>query len=123
MKTNNCKLQLKRTLFNDFFRAQVLDENNEIIGKLLIIPGLPLDRSQLPPDAPEVAPYLVVVVEDAAITKDNLLDFEDKVSMAILNRFTTETTAFSHCEFYYPSPAFFFEDKNSEDITNSSVQM
>ena len=36
------------------------------------------------------------------------VDFEEGVSRAVLGKFTTETTAFNHCEFYYPSPAFYF---------------
>ena len=34
--------------------------------------------------------------------------FEEGVSRAVLSKFTTETTSFNHCEFYYPSPAFYF---------------
>ena len=90
------KLRLARTLYNNFYRARLQDSNGEDAGQLLIVPGLPLDRSQLPENAP------------ANINKDNVVDFEEGVSRAVLAKFTTETTAFNHCEFYYPSPAFYF---------------
>ena len=91
------KLRLARTLYNNFYRARLQDANGEDAGQLLIVPGLPLDRSQLPENA-----------EDADINKNNVIDFEEGVSRAVLAKFTTETTSFKHCEFYYPSPAFYF---------------
>jgi hypothetical protein len=51
---------------------------NRLIGRLTIVPAMPLDRSQVPPDAPEVKGYLLVIVEDADINKDNLIDFEER---------------------------------------------
>ena len=102
------KLRLARTLYNNFYRARLQDANGEDAGQLLIVPGLPLDRSQLPETAPVADPYLLVIVEDANINKNNVIDFEEGVSRAVLAKFTTETTSFNHCEFYYPSPAFYF---------------
>ena len=53
-------LRLARTLYNNFYRARLKDENGQDAGQLLIVPGLPLDRSQLPENAPEAKPYLLV---------------------------------------------------------------
>ncbi|MEG0831748.1 MAG: hypothetical protein RSF75_05315, partial [Acidaminococcaceae bacterium] len=69
----------------------------------------PLDRSEVPASAPEVPPYLLVIVDDANIDKDNLIDFEERTSYALLKRFSTENLVPQHCQFYYPSPAFVFE--------------
>ncbi len=52
------KLRLARTLYNNFYRARLQDANGEDAGQLLIVPGLPLDRSQLPENAPYPAPCL-----------------------------------------------------------------
>jgi hypothetical protein len=101
-------LKVAKTLYQNFFRAKLFDGLNRLIGRLTIVPGMPLDRSLVPKDAPVVKGYLLVIVEDADINKDNLIDFEERASMAILKRFATETIAFEHCEFYYPSPAFVF---------------
>ncbi len=106
-------LRLMRTLYNNLFRAHVLNENNDTIGILRISPCIPLDRSEVPADAPEAHPYLIVVVEDADINKDNLIDFEERVSLAVLKKFTTETSSFHHCEFYYPSPAFVIQQEDA----------
>ncbi len=101
-------IRLARTLYNNYYRARLQGANGEEAGQLLIIPGLPLDRSQLPDYAPVANPFLLVIVEDANINKDNVVDFEENISRALLTKFKTETTVFSHCEFYYPSPAFYF---------------
>lgn len=106
-------LKVARTLFNNFFRAKLYDGLERLIGRLTIVPAIPLDRDQIPADAPKVNGYLLVIVEDADINKDNLIDFEERASLAILKRFATETIAFEHCEFYYPSPAFVFEQKDA----------
>ena len=55
------KLRLARTLYNNFYRARLQDANGEDAGQLLIVPGLPLDRSQLPENAPIADPYLLVI--------------------------------------------------------------
>ena len=66
------------------------------------------DTETVPENAPVADPYLLVIVEDANINKNNVIDFEEGVSRAVLSKFTTEMTSFNHCEFYYPSPAFYF---------------
>ena len=116
MSSGAYTLKLSRTLYNDTFRAQLLDENQQVIGHLRIVPGVPLDRSLVPEDAPSVPAYLLVIVDDADINKDNLIDFEERASYALLKRFSTEAISFQHCQFYYPSPAFIFEQADA--LTN-----
>lgn len=106
-------LRLARTLYDNVYHAMLYNENKQPIGDLEIIPCIPLDRSQVPEDAPEVAAYLLVIVKDADINKDNLIDFEERASYALLKRFSTEVVAFQHCKFYYPSPAFIFEQPDA----------
>ena len=72
--------------------------------------------SRVPEDAPSVPAYLLVIVDDADINKDNLIDFEERASYALLKRFSTEAISFQHCQFYYPSPAFIFEQADA--LTN-----
>ena len=98
-------LRLARTLYNNFYRARLTDANGEDAGQI---------RSQVPPDAPEAKPYLLIIVEDANINKNTVVDFEEGVSRAVLDKFTTETMNFEHCEFYYPSPAFYFNQEDEE---------
>ncbi|MBQ0107748.1 MAG: hypothetical protein KBS34_01220 [Phascolarctobacterium sp.] len=106
-------LKLARTLYDNVYRCRLFNENNQPIGDLKIVPVIPTDRSMVPEDAPVVQAYLQAIVSDADINKDNLIDFEEKTSFALLKRFETEAVSFQYCEFYYPSPAFIFEQQDS----------
>ncbi len=107
-------VSVSKTLYHNTYRCTIYDEEKNTIGLLRILPGLPLDRSEIPDDAPEVPPFLMVIVDDADINAENLIAFEEKVSVILLERFSTETTKPLYCQFYYPSPAFIFSDKNLE---------
>lgn len=113
MSSGAYSLRLARTLYENVYHAMLYNENQQPIGDLKIIPNIPLDRSQVPEDAPVVPAYLLVIVQDADINKDNLIDFEERASYALLKRFSTEVINFQRCEFYYPSPAFIFEQPDA----------
>lgn len=114
MKENAAyKVKLTKTLYTNTYRCQILNDNEEVLGHLRVLPGIPLDRAQVPENAPSVPFYLLVLVDDANIDKDNLIDFEERTSYALLKRFSTETSSPQHCQFYYPSPAFVFEQKDA----------
>lgn len=119
MSSGAYSLRLARTLYDNVYHAMLYNENQQPIGDLEIIPTMPTDRSQVPEDAPEVPAYLLVIVKDADINKDNLIDFEERASYALLKRFSTEVVSFQHCKFYYPSPAFIFEQP---DALNNQLQ-
>lgn len=106
MANNAYQLRLQRTLYDNFYRAILSDEMGNTIGMLSIIPNIPLSRSQVPEDAPHVPANLLVIVDDADINKDNMIDFEERATYAILKRFSTEQIAFQQCLFYYPSPKY-----------------
>lgn len=99
MSSGAYSLRLARTLYENVYHAMLYNENQQPIGDLEIIPNIPLDRSQVPEDAPEVPAYLLVIVKDADINKDNLIDFEERASYALLKRFSTEVINFQHCKF------------------------
>lgn len=113
MSSGAYNLRLARTLYENVYSCRLFNEMQQPIGVLEIIPSIPLDRSQIPEDAPDAPAYLLVIVKDADINKDNLIDFEERASYALLKRFSTEVVSFQHCEFYYPSPAFIFEQPDA----------
>jgi hypothetical protein len=118
-KTDAYKVKIAKTLYSNTYRAQLLTSDDAVIGQLRIIPTIPLDRTLVPQNAPEVPFFLLVLVDDADINKDNLIDFEERASYTLLKRFSTETAAPQYCQFYYPSPAFVFEQK---DATSKNFQ-
>ena len=54
MSSGAYSLRLARTLYENVYHAMLYNENQQPIGDLEIIPNIPLDRSQVPEDAPEV---------------------------------------------------------------------
>ncbi len=113
MSSGAYTLKLARTLYDNVYRCMLYTENQQPVAQLRIVPSIPMDRSQVPEDAPVVPAYLLVIVDDADINKDNLIDFEERASFALLKRFSTEVISFQHCQFYYPSPAFIFEQPDA----------
>ena len=116
------QLKLSRTLYENLYRAMLFNENQQPVGKLSIIPNIPLDRAYLPADAPQVHAILLVIVEDADINKDNLIDFEERATYALLKRFSTETIYFQSCQFCYPSPKY-MGDCGEEAFPDASCKL
>ena len=112
MQKTKFTLKVTKTLYHNTYRCMVQNEQNEVCAHLSIIPQFPLSKDEIPANAPEVPPFLTVLVEDADIDQNNLIAFEENLSVALLDRFTTEHSAPHSCQFFYPSPAFFFTDKN-----------
>lgn len=110
------EIKLARTLYQNVYTARLYEEGQNEKGRLRIFPVLPLDRKLIPADAPSKPAYLLVLVEDAAVDKDNLLDFEEQVSLLLLKRFSTPQMNFSFCQFFYPSPAFVFTGQPEASI-------
>ena len=112
-KSRLATMRITKTLYQNFFSVKLYNDNQQEKGRLRVTPALPLARILVPADAPVKPAYLVVIVEDAEIDKDNLLDFEEQTSLLLLKRFSTPEIVFGFCQFFYPSPAFIFENKNT----------
>lgn len=117
MKKQAYAIKITKTLYENMYRCIVNDSNDNTIGHLRVIPSMPLSKEFVPENAPEVPPFLLVIVDDADINKDNLIDFEERTSFSLLKKFSTENWVPQHCQFYYPSPAFVFEQNGSTDKT------
>jgi hypothetical protein len=97
------KITLARTLWFNMYRAQVEDAAGEYLAMLRLIPAIPLDRDAVPADAPEVQPYVLVLVEDAVIGEEELVAFEGEVAEQLLARMVQEDFKPAFCQFAYPS--------------------
>lgn len=108
--TSQYTLKLAKTLWENTYRGIVLDLSGNYLASLVLVPQIPLNRAQVPADAPQVAPYALVLVEDAKITADNFVDFEANIAPIILFKLTTPDFAPEYCRFTYPSPAFMLQE-------------
>lgn len=98
------RLKLTRTLWFNMYRAQVLDASGEFVASIRLIPAIPLDREEVPADAPEVEPYVLALVEDAAFSEDELVEFETKLADEIVVKMAQHDFRPAFCQFAYPSP-------------------
>ncbi len=96
-------ITLARTLWFNMYRAQVEDAAGEYLATLRLIPAVPLERDAVPEGAPEVQPYVLVLVEDAAFREEELVSFESEVAEQLLARMTQEDFRPAFCQFAYPS--------------------
>lgn len=105
------RIQVTRTLWHNTYRGKVTDEAGDYIATVTIILGIPLDRSEVPDNAPEVAPYLTVQVEEAIMDEDALISFEAGLSDLLLAQLQGEYFKPEYCHFTYPSPAELLTDQ------------
>lgn len=98
------RLQMARTLWYNTYRGRVTDMEGNYVATLRLIPAIPLDRSEIPPDAPEATQFVIVLVEDGVIDADGLVDFERSVSDLVMTQMTQGDFKPEFCEFSYPSP-------------------
>lgn len=97
-------IKLAKTLWFNTYRGQVKDHAGNYVATLRLIPSIPLDRDELPPDAPEVASYITVIVEDGDFATAELVQFESSVAELLLEQMAQPPFAPEYCQFSYPSP-------------------
>lgn len=101
----NYTLKVAKTLWVNIYRGEIQGAAGEYVATVRIIPGLPMDRDTVPVDAPEARPYLIVIVEDAAIELTQLVQFESAVTDSLLRTLSRETFKPEFIQFFYPTPS------------------
>jgi hypothetical protein len=105
MESGGFTLKVAKTLWFNIYRGAIHGAAGEYVATVRIIPGLPLDRSEVPADAPEARPYLIVIVEDASIDLAELVHFESAVTDSLLQTLSRETFKPEFIQFFYPTPS------------------
>ena len=98
-------LKVAKTLWFNIYRGVISGAAGEYVATVRIIPGLPLEADEIPEDAPEARPYLIVIVEDASIDLTELVHFESAVTDALLQALSRETFKPEFIQFFYPTPS------------------
>lgn len=102
-------VQLSRTLWFNTFRGKVTDSAGNYIASVRIIPTVPLDREEIPENAPEAIPLLIVMVDDGVVTTEDLVSFEAKLAPVLLEKFKRDDFKPEFCQYFYPSPMSMLE--------------
>lgn len=98
-------VSLMRTLWENMYSGTVFDCMDHYVARIRLILGIPVDRSELPDNAPEAQPFITVLVEDTVLTPKDVIDFETVLSRIIARKASSESFRPTRCMFFYPSPA------------------
>ena len=107
-------LKMAKTLWFNTYRGILSDSMGEYVATVRIIPAIPLDRQDIPDDAPEARPYLTVIVEDAAVPLDQLIEFETAATDILLGTLSREAFKPEFIQFFYPTPTINPDEAASE---------
>lgn len=97
-------IKLMRTLWENTYRGTVFNSLGTYTATIRLIFSIPLDRDQVPEDAPKVGPVVFCLVEDTVLKPIQIIDFEEKMTPVILKRVSNQYFQPDHIIFFYPSP-------------------
>lgn len=97
-------LRFSRTLWEGVYRGYVLNEEGMQIASLRILPCLPLAPEELPPNAPDAGPVILVMVDLAEMDPKDFLSWENAIALKVLAQFSHQEPIPRECQFFYPSP-------------------
>ena len=83
-------IDLMRTLWENTYRGTVFNYKDQYVATVRLIFSIPLDRSEVPENAPEVNPVIIVLVEDTALSPLEIVDFEQAMTPILAKRLTSE---------------------------------
>lgn len=114
MNQDPYRIDLMRTLWENTYRGTVFDAKEQYVATIRILLNIPLDRSEVPDNAPIVHPGIIILVEDTVLAPIDVMDFEEILSKIIAKTFTTEDFQPDRIMYFYPSPAESIENQHSE---------
>ena len=97
-------IDLMRTLWENTYRGTVFDYKEQYVATVRIIFSIPLDRSEVPENAPKVNPVIIVLVEDTILSPLEIVDFEQAMTPILAKRLTSNSFFPDRIMYFYPSP-------------------
>ena len=86
-------IDLMRTLWENTYRGTVFDYKEQYVATIRLILSIPLDRSEVPENAPKVNPSVIVLIEDTILSK------------IITKKVSSEYFQPDRIMYFYPSPS------------------
>lgn len=104
LKQDPYRIDLMRTLWENTYRGTIFNYKEEYVATVRLILSIPLDRSEVPENAPEVAPNVIVLVEDTILSPIEVIEFEQAMSKIIAKKVSNEYFYPDRIMYFYPSP-------------------
>ena len=98
-------IDLMRTLWENTYRGTVFDYKEQYVATIRLILSIPLDRSEVPENAPEVNPSVIVLIEDTILSPLEVVEFEQIMSKIITKKVSSEYFQPDRIMYFYTSPS------------------
>lgn len=98
-------IDLMRTLWENTYRGTVFDYKEQYVATIRLILSIPLDRSEIPENAPKVNPSVIVLIEDTILSPLEVVEFEQIMSKIITKKVSSEYFHPDRIMYFYPSPS------------------
>lgn len=108
-------IDLMRTLWENTYRGTVFDYKEQYVATIRLILSIPLDRSEVPENAPKVNPSVIVLIEDTILSPLEVVEFEQIMSKIITKKVSSEYFQPDRIIYFYPSPS------DGAEIANRNV--
>ena len=95
-------IDLMRTLWENTYRGTVFDYKEQYVATIRLILSIPLDRSEVPENAPEVNPSVIVLIEDTILSPLEVVEFEQIMSKIITKKVSSEYFQPDRIMYFYP---------------------
>ncbi|MEE3452071.1 hypothetical protein [Dialister sp.] len=109
------RIDLMRTLWENTFRGTIFNYKERYVATVRLIFSIPLDRSEVPANAPEVNPAIIVLVEDTTLSPIEIVDFEQAMTPILAKRLANKYFQPDRIMYFYPSPVDGAETKSKTD--------
>lgn len=98
-------IDLMRTLWENTYRGTVFDYKEQYVATIRLILSIPLDRSEVPENAPKVNPSVIVLIEDTILSPLEVVEFEQIMSKIITKKVSSEYFQPDRIMYFYLSPS------------------
>ena len=98
-------IDLMRTLWENTYRGTVFDYKEQYVATIRLILSIPLDRSEVPENAPKVNPSVIVLIEDTILSPLEVVEFEQIMSKIITKKVSSEYFQPDRIMYFYTSPS------------------
>lgn len=98
-------IDLMRTLWENTYRGTVFNYKEQYVATIRLILSIPLDRSEVPENAPKVNPSVIVLIEDTILSPLEVVEFEQIMSKIITKKVSSEYFQPDRIMYFYPSPS------------------
>ncbi len=104
-KQDPYRIEMMRTLWENNFRGTIFDYRDSYVATVRLIFSIPLDREEVPENAPVVDPMIFVLVEDTVMKPIEVVAFEEAMTPILAKKLASNVFTPDRIVYFYPSPA------------------